>query len=193
MFDCNNNDNLNDNNNNIKQITIVPSQKEVKEQTKKIKCNKEKKLKVETKTWGLIDEDLTHDKQLTNIKDITNKRNLDKYKSKLASHIKLKICGYKQQDIIKKKINEQEFVSFEETIDLLQKCEMTCYYCSENVYVLYEHVREMKQWSLDRINNDIGHNNGNLVIACLECNLKRRRTNKDAFLFTKNMVIIKED
>ena len=51
----------------------------------------------------------------------------------------------------------------------------------------------MKQWSLDRINNDIGHNSGNLLIACLECNLKRRRTNKDAFMFTKNMVIIKEN
>jgi hypothetical protein len=50
----------------------------------------------------------------------------------------------------------------------------------------------MKQWSLDRINNDIGHNSGNLVVACLECNLKRRRTNKDAFLFTKNLTIIRE-
>ncbi len=49
-----------------------------------------------------------------------------------------------------------------------------------------------KQWTLDRINNDIGHNNGNLVVACLECNLKRRRTNKDAFMFTKNMVIVRE-
>jgi hypothetical protein len=69
---------------------------------------------------------------------------------------------------------------------------MKCCYCSSEVYILYERVREMKQWSLDRINNDIGHNIGNLVIACLECNLKRRRTNKDKFMFTKNMVIIKE-
>jgi hypothetical protein len=51
----------------------------------------------------------------------------------------------------------------------------------------------MKQWSLDRVDNNIGHNSGNVVISCLECNLKRRRTNKDAFMFTKNMVIIKED
>jgi hypothetical protein len=83
--------------------------------------------------------------------------------------------------------------SFEETIELLKKCNMKCCYCSCEVHILYERVREMKQWSLDRINNDIGHNSGNLLIACLECNLKRRRTNKDAFMFTKNMVIIKED
>ena len=61
------------------------------------------------------------------------------------------------------------------------------------MYLLYEFVREMKQWSLDRINNDIGHNKNNLVIACLECNLKRRRTNKDLFMFTKNLKIIRTD
>ena len=94
--------------------------------------------------------------------------------------------------IFKKKLNEEQFVTFEEVVELLKICGLTCHYCSEHVFILYEKVRETKQWSLDRINNDIGHNNKNLVIACLECNLKRRRTNKDAFMFTKNMVIIKE-
>ena len=42
---------------------------------------------------------------------------------------------------------------------------MKCIYCSEEVFILYERVRETKQWTLDRINNDIGHNSGNLVIA----------------------------
>ena len=68
---------------------------------------------------------------------------------------------------------------------------MKCHYCACETYLLYEFVREMKQWSLDRINNDIGHNKNNLVISCLECNLKRRRTNKDAFFFTKNLKIVK--
>jgi hypothetical protein len=91
-----------------------------------------------------------------------------------------------------KKLNEKEFVSYEEVIKLLNDCNLLCHYCNCEVYILYEIVREMKQWSLDRINNDIGHNSGNLVVACLECNLKRRRTNKDAFLFTKNLTIIRE-
>ena len=78
-------------------------------------------------------------------------------------------------------------------MELLKTHNLKCCYCSDNIYILYERVREMKQWSLDRINNDIGHNSGNLVVACLACNLKRRRTNKDAFMFTKNMVIIKQD
>ena len=59
------------------------------------------------------------------------------------------------------------------------------------MFLLYDIVREAKQWTLDRINNDIGHNIDNVLISCLECNLKRRRTNKDAFLFTKQLVIVK--
>lgn len=179
-----------DNDNSKKKIIIIEETK----QTKKINCEKEKKMRVETKTWGLNDEELTHQRQLDFLisDDFIENNNKDKYISKLTSHIKNKIYNYKQQDIIKKKLNENDFVSFEETIDLLKNCNMKCCYCSNEVYILYERVREMKQWSLDRINNDIGHNKGNLVIACLECNLKRRRTNKDAFMFTKNMVIIKE-
>lgn len=171
----------------VKKIIIEPTTKIVPKQ-------KEKKNRVETKTWGLNDDDLSHKTQLHFINDINILNNpfKDKYISKLTSHIKNKLLSYKQQDISKKKLNENEFVSLKDTIQMLQECKLTCCYCSEQVYILYERVRENKQWSLDRIDNNIGHNSGNLVIACLECNLKRRRTNKDAFMFTKNMVIIKE-
>ena len=177
---------------NIKQIIIEEAQKK---SVKKINCEKEIKLRVETKTWGLNEEDLSHSAQLNilNSQDIILNETKDKYILKLTTHIKTKLSGYKRQDILKKKLNETEFVSFEETVNLLKDSDLKCCYCSNEVYILYEKVREMKQWSLDRINNDIGHNKGNLLIACLECNLKRRRTNKDAFMFTKNMVIIKND
>ncbi len=184
-----------DDDNNSKYIkNIVLEDSYIKKQIKNINCEKEKKMRVETKIWGLNEEELTHQLQLEFLlsDNFIENNNKDKYISKLTTHIKNKLYNYKQQDIIKKKFNEKEFVSFEETTELLKKCSMKCCYCSSDVYILYERVREMKQWSLDRINNDIGHNIGNLLIACLECNLKRRRTNKDKFMFTKNMVIIKE-
>jgi hypothetical protein len=202
----------------IKNISIIPSDySKQKSNSKNIhyEKEKEKKMRVETKTWGLNDNELSHEMQYTFLKDIFNSSNTDtninainainaidaisdsnkeenKYISQLTTHIKTKIGGYRQQDIIKKRLNTVNFVGFEEVVRLLNNCEMKCDYCSEEVYILYERVREMKQWSLDRINNDIGHNNGNLVVACLECNLKRRRTNKDAFMFTKNLVITRE-
>lgn len=184
-------DQTNNENNTIKKILIEDSNKN--KNTKQIICEKEKKMRVETKTWGLTEEELSHESQLTSLKCIQNESpEKNQYTSMLTSHIRTKLCGYKQQDIIKKKLDETKLVKFEEIIDLLHNCEMKCCYCSQEVFILYERVREMKQWSLDRINNDIGHNSGNLVIACLECNLKRRRTNKDAFMFTKNMVIIRD-
>ena len=189
---------LNDNDtNDTKKIVIIDTILQNKH-IKKINCIKEKKMRVETKTWGLNENELSHQTQLNMLfnkvdkVEKVEKVEKDKYMSMLISHIKTKICSYKQQDIVKKKLNEEQFVTFEEVVELLKICGLTCHYCSEHVFILYKKVRETKQWSLDRINNDIGHNSGNLVIACLECNLKRRRTNKDAFMFTKNMVIVRE-
>ena len=193
--------------NTSKKLTILTNENQTKNIQKK---EKEKKMRVETNTWGLNQEDLSFETQLgllrqiyegfkeTNIDTNTN-TNKDKQcennkdKQMLISHIKTKISSYKQQDILKNKLNKQDFVSFIDVIMLLNDSNMKCYYCSCETYLLYEIVREMKQWSLDRINNDIGHNKNNLVICCLECNLKRRRTNKDAFFFTKNLKIIKKE
>jgi hypothetical protein len=165
------------------------------------KKEKEKKLRVETNTWGLINDDLLFETQLELLKQINeyiknnnaSRKLFNKQQQLIISHIKSKISSYKQQDILKKKLNEDTFVSFNDVIALLIESNMKCYYCACETYLLYEIVREMKQWSLDRINNEIGHNKNNLVICCLECNLKRRRTNKDAFFFTKNLKISKEN
>jgi len=190
-----------------KMIILTNSNENIKNIQKK---DKEKKMRVETSTWGLNNDDLAFKTQLellrqintslindkTNDSNNLNKINKDKTNKEiqmLISHIKSKISSYKHQDILKKKLNKQEFVSFVDVVTLLNDSNMKCYYCACETYLLYEIVREMKQWSLDRINNDIGHNKNNLVICCLECNLKRRRTNKDAFFFTKNLKIHKMD
>ena len=45
----------------------------------------------------------------------------------------------------------------------------------------------MNQWTVDRIDNSIGHDIENIVISCLKCNLQSRSSDK--FLQTKKMVI----
>jgi len=189
----------------IKKMIILTNTNTNKNTKNIQKKEKEKKMRVETSTWGLNNNDLAFETQLELLRQINTSLNNDKTKETnkinktnketqmLISHIKSKISGYKHQDILKKKLNNQDFVSFTDVITLLNDSNMKCYYCACETYLLYEIVREMKQWSLDRINNDIGHNKNNLVICCLECNLKRRRTNKDAFFFTKNLKITKEN
>jgi hypothetical protein len=109
----------------------------------------------------------------------------------IKNQISNKLSGYKQQDIMKKVFEKEKIINYGEVIEKLKNCNLKCYYCNENVYLLYKFVREMKQWSLDRINNDIGHTSENVFISCLECNLKKRTKNSDSYLFTKQLKINK--
>ena len=109
----------------------------------------------------------------------------------IKQQVDLKLYSYKQQDLKKEMFLEDAFITFSETIQHLRDCNLLCAYCNEGVLVLYENVRDPHQWSLDRIDNDLGHNRDNLVIACLQCNLKRRRTKMSSFLFTKQMKLVK--
>jgi hypothetical protein len=111
----------------------------------------------------------------------------------MLQQIKQKISGYKRQDVIKNIWNEADFVDISHVISKMIESNLLCYYCKEQMYVLYEVSREMKQWTIDRINNDKGHNNDNYHLACLACNLKRRRQSDAKFLFTKQLKIIRQD
>ena len=101
-----------------------------------------------------------------------------------------KILGYKMQDT-RKKISLKELITYEECIEKLVLSKLKCHYCLCNCILLYENVREKKQWTLDRLNNDIGHSSDNTVICCLECNLKKRTTGENEFKFAKQLRVIK--
>jgi len=164
------------------------------------------KKKKDVERWGIPIQFFEEEKQIDILEDLIllleRKSNIiNNFKLELTEeHYKIilslinkKITSYKQQDIIKKRLDNQNFIQIEEVIDIFKKNQLSCYYCNEKVCLLYEIVRENKQWTLDRINNDIGHNSGNCVLACLSCNLKRRRIGADAFLFTKQLNIVKQD
>ena len=115
-----------------------------------------------------------------------------KLKTKLST-IASKLLGYKQQDILKKRFDEAQFVDLDYVNDLLQQSTHLCYYCQEEFLIHYTFVRDMRQWSLDRKNNDLGHIKGNVVVACLACNIQRRKRNVDSFQFTKQLTITQQD
>jgi hypothetical protein len=125
----------------------------------------------------------------TKTNDDLDKTNINTVKKQISS----KLNNYKQQDVIKKVHDERKIINLEQVIDKLQESGLKCLYCKEEVYILYKLVREMKQWTLDRIDNDIGHFHENVVISCLDCNLKRRKKSSNAFLFTKQMNIVRVD
>jgi hypothetical protein len=156
----------------------------------------EVKKRVIMNKHNISDPFLTSTSQLELIKEIHNKLNTNSNlheKDVLIQELERKISSYKQQDLLKKKYDESAFITMETVIQKLIGCNMQCFYCQCQMLVLYEIVREMTQWSIDRINNSEGHNKDNFVIACLKCNIKRRNTNSNKFLFTKNLNLVKID
>ena len=104
-----------------------------------------------------------------------------------------KITSYKTQDISKKNYNESLLISLSEAIEKLVCSKLKCHYCKESVLLFYKNVRDSKQWTLDRIDNDLCHSNENTLISCLHCNLQRRTRDMEKFLFTKQLKIKKQD
>jgi hypothetical protein len=114
--------------------------------------------------------------------DVLLKREIDK-----------KINGYKKQDINKKIFDDSLLISLPDVIEKLVSSKLICVYCKCNVLLLYKDVRDEKQWTLDRIDNDKCHSNSNTMISCLKCNLQRRTRDMEKFKFTKQLKIKKQE
>lgn len=136
---------------------------------------------------------LSHEDTLTYLKGffIENQNEELAIKNEISSEIKKKLDSYKRQDIKKCRYRPDSFISLEECYSKLLTSNLNCYYCKRNVVLLYNLSRQDNQWTLERINNSIGHSNDNTVVACLDCNLKRGTRNSDSFQFAKQLVIKK--
>ena len=119
--------------------------------------------------------------------DVKNKEIDTLYKSEINN----KISGYRSQDILKKLYNKDSFVDFPFVLSALIESNLDCFYCRKKVSIVYNNVREPMQWSLERIDNSMGHNKDNVEIACLSCNLRRRTIYHERFIFTKQLNLVK--
>ena len=166
------------------------------ESTKKIilKDPPKKRIITSSKGWCFDEKIISLDKQLDLIKQlISSPDNMEpSLKTMIQKQICDKIAGYKAQDIKKKLYNAELFVDFEKVLTLMIDSENICFYCKNLVHVLYENAREPRQWTLERIDNKEGHNKNNVMMACLECNLRRGTMYHERFLFTKQLRIEKK-
>jgi hypothetical protein len=142
--------------------------------------------------WIFDENELSPDKQLEHVRELYNNKIInEKSCNFIKQQIQQKLSSYKSQDLKKKKYDIEKIINNQEVLQLMLDSENLCFYCKEKIYVLYENVREPKQWTLERIDNDFGHNKDNVVVSCLSCNLKRRTMYYERFLFTKQMNIVK--
>jgi hypothetical protein len=111
----------------------------------------------------------------------------------VASQLRGKLRGYRNQDIDKGLYQDGSggFVTYPYVLALLYTTRLMCCYCGATTMVVYEGVREPKQWTLERIDNRVGHNIGNVQIACLTCNLRRRTMFQERYHSTVRMKTVR--
>jgi hypothetical protein len=164
----------------------------IKKATKEPKIQKKRII---AEKWNLNKDLFDKECQVSLLKSIKEHdyKSFSKESSHIISEIERKISSYKYQDIEKNILDTSILIDLADIIDALIISELNCYYCKCEMDILYEMVRENKQWTVDRIDNSKGHNKDNYVLSCLSCNLKRRCKSADKFLFTKQLNLIKTE
>jgi len=156
------------------------------------KINKvERPERKDTQNWSFDESFYTYNKQI----EIVNNMYLDnsqEHEIVLKREIEKKIRGYRNQDMQKKLIDLNKLISLDQTIELLVVSKLKCFYCKEICSLLYKNIFEKKQWTLDRINNNEGHNHDNVVISCLDCNIKRGDMDSERFKKGKEIRIVRK-
>lgn len=91
----------------------------------------------------------------------------------IIDNIDSKLMGYKSQDKSKERYNNNNFIKKDEVKKIIAKQNTRCIYCWKNL--------QETDWSLDRIDNTIGHNSGNCLLSCIKCNVYRKNENYKTF------------
>jgi hypothetical protein len=156
---------------------------------KKVSTKSEELKRRSCEKWNLPEYCFTHAYQFCEISKLY--LNMDdvkvEYRCLIIKELSNKMAGYKRQDVEKKVFQKDLFVSLETIVDKLLCSKLKCFYCKRSCELLYKNVYSKQQWTLDRIDNDVGHNADNVVISCLECNLKRGTMDSDRFKYGKQI------
>ena len=105
--------------------------------------------------------------------------------------LKKKYSSYKNQDKQSHKFDPEQHITYEQMIEKIYESKLKCYYCNCDLSILYNKKRLKSQWTLERLDNNLGHYNTNTCISCLDCNLKRRTDNYEYFKQSKQTKVIK--
>lgn len=157
---------------------------------------KVKRVVTTTDKWSFNCADLTPETQRKFLNQLldTSVKDVCKTSEFILKQINNKVSGYRSQDVEKNLLNLDLFVNRNNVLEIFRSSGLNCYYCKEFTLIIYEYVRDPKQWTLDRLDNSLGHNRDNVVLSCLRCNLRRRTMHSDRYLKTKAMAkIVKID
>ena len=95
--------------------------------------------------------------------------------SRLKQYLKLKIDGYKKQDIEAKRcINKEMFIDINWFCDQV-KTHDRCPMCNYKYYYVIDERNDIRcNISVDRLDNSLAHEKENCHLLCIECNKCKR-------------------
>lgn len=156
-----------------------------KNNTKKIEKEPIKRLITTTPKWTFSQMDLHENNQIHHLCDPMKQ-------PFIYQQIRNKLSSYRSQDIDKNLFIPSQIMDVSGVLHKIEAAKGLCFYCKSPVYILYDNVREPKQWTLERLNNKQGHIFENVEIACLSCNLRRRTMKYEKYIMTKEIKIVRK-
>ena len=84
--------------------------------------------------------------------------------------IKIMICGSKKNDKKCNRFDNTNFIDKSFLKKLIEDSENKCYYCKCKLQYM---IKQSNLATIERIDNKLGHNKNNVVIACFHCNVSK--------------------
>jgi DNA repair exonuclease SbcCD ATPase subunit len=142
---------------------------------------------------------ITYEIDIDQLQSITNlhlnkdasMNNINNVNQDIITVLKKKYSSYKNQDKQSHKFDPEQHITYEQMIEKIYESKLKCYYCNCDLSILYNKKRLKSQWTLERLDNNLGHYNTNTCISCLECNLRRRTDNYEYFKQSKQTKVVK--
>jgi hypothetical protein len=176
----------NENNTRTIDISQPPKNKKTEKQIEK-SPDKKRQITFDKTKWTFSPTDLLPIHQQHHL--------FDKSKQPfIYQQIKNKLSSYRCQDIDKKIHKIENQMDLSGVLHKFEESNLLCFYCKEIVFILYDNVRDPRQWTLERLDNKKGHVFDNVVIACLSCNLRRRTMKYERYVLTKEIkTVVKKE
>lgn len=147
--------------------------------------------RIDALKYNFDDDYYTYNKQIQLINKLFLNETIE-HEKVIKQTINKKLTGYKNQDIRNEIFDKNWLISLDDIIEQLVNSKLKCFYCNEKCELLYKDCLTKKQWTLDRIDNSMGHNTNNVVICCLECNIKRGGMDSKRFKMGKEIKIVRK-
>ncbi|MDP6586703.1 MAG: hypothetical protein QF535_18755, partial [Anaerolineales bacterium] len=92
----------------------------------------------------------------------------------LETQIEKRIRFHKEADKKANRPTEDGYINVEYIKDLIENTHDDCRYCNEPMEYFYYFDRSPDRWSINRLDNNLAHVEGNVEICCRSCNIHKR-------------------